>query len=228
MRSTVLFALLCGVQLVHISTAQDENSGESEPISFDNFCTHFDELRSTPSMNNVLRDLESIRKRLLANGVVPERGAVDAVEEVCRDPSKFFDTECLFRNRFLMTIPNSDFIRLHDFTLLGFYVDLFLLHPVFRSCLATLNKDVKSNDVKARLAKGLAGDRPQDFAALFDTRSGKFIRKEIKNSCEKKMVTKYSVHLYQTLLNWLIPSKEFGARAELVSNGMPFVCTLQC
>lgn len=182
----VIFSLLFGVLLVHISTAQDENSDESERISFDNFCNHFDELRSTPSMNNVLRDLESIRKQLLAKGVVPERGAVDAVEEVCRDPSKFFDTECLFRNRFLMTIPNSDFIRLHDFKLRGFYVDLFLLHPVFRSCLATLNKDVKSNDVKARLAKGLAGHRPQDFAALFDKRKGKFLRKEIKNSCEKK------------------------------------------
>lgn len=182
----IIFALLCGVLLVAISTAQDGNSGESEPISFDNFCTHFDELRSTRSMNNVLRDLESIREQLLANGVVPERGAVDAVEEVCRDPSKFFDTECLFRNRFLMTIPNSDLIRLHDLTLRGFYVDLFLLHPVFRSCLPTLNKDVKSNDVKARLAKGLAGERPQDFAALFDKRNGKFLRKEIKKLCEEK------------------------------------------
>lgn len=184
----VIFSLLFGVLLVHISTAQDENSDESERISFDNFCNHFDELRSTPSMNNVLRDLESIQKQLLAKGVVPERGAVDAVEEVCRDPSKFFDTECLYRNRFLMTIANPDFLvlPLHDFKLLGFYVDLFLLHPVFRSCLATLKKDVKSIDVKARLAKGLAGDRPQDFAALFDKRKGKFLRKEIKNSCEKK------------------------------------------
>lgn len=182
----VIFALLWGILLVQISRAQDENSGESEPISFDNFCTHFDELRSTGSMTNVLRDLESIREQLLANGVVPESGAVDAVEEVCRDPSKFFDTECLYRNRYLMTIPNSDFLRLHDATLRGFYVDLFLLHPVFRSCLPTLNKDVKSNDVKGRLAKGLAGDRPQDFAALFDKRNGRFLRKEIKNSCEEK------------------------------------------
>ena len=186
MRRMVIFALLCGVLLVPISTAQVENSDESEPISFDNFCTHFDELRSTRSMNNVLRDLESIRDQLIANGVVPEQGAVDAVKEVCRDPSKFFDTECLYRNRFLMTIQNSDFLRLHDVTLRGFYVDLFLLHPVFRGCLATLNKDVKSNDVKTRLARGLAGDRPQDFAALFDKRNGKFLREEIKNSCEKK------------------------------------------
>lgn len=181
----VIFALLWGILLVQNSTAQDENSGQSE-ISFDNFCTHFDELRSTPSMSNVLRDLESIREQLLANGVVPARGAVDAVEEVCRDPSKFFDPECLYRNRFLMTIPNSDFIRVHDATLRGIYVDIFLLHPVFRSCLPTLNKDVKSNDVKGRLVEGLAGNRPQDFAALFNKRNGKFLRKEIKNSCEKK------------------------------------------
>lgn len=110
----VIFPLLCGVLLVAISAAQDGNSGESPPISFDNFCTHFDELRSTRSMNNVLRDLESIREQLIANGVVPEQGAVDAVKEVCRDPSKFFDTECLYRNRFMMTIQNSDFSRLQD------------------------------------------------------------------------------------------------------------------
>ena len=180
----VIFALLWGILLVHISTAQDES--ESGSISFDNFCTHFDELRSTRSMTNVLRDLEAIREQLLANGVVPERGTVDTVAEACRDPSKFFDPECLYRNRFLMTIRNSDFIQLLDATLRGFYVDLFLLHPVFRSCLPTLNKDVKSNDVKGRLAQGLAGNRPQDFAALFDKRNGRFLRKEIQDSCEKK------------------------------------------
>jgi len=45
---------------------------------------------------------------------------------------------------------------------------------------------VKSNDVKKRLAVGLAGNRPEDFAALFDKRNGKFLRNEINFSCEKK------------------------------------------
>lgn len=181
----IIFALLWGVLLVRSSTAQDENPGETE-VNFDNFCTHFDELRSSRSMNDVLRDLDSIREQLLALGLVPERGAVDAVEEICRDPSKAFDPECLYRNRYLMTIPNSDFLRLHDNTLRGIYVDLFLLHPVFRGCLHTLNKDVKSNDVKGRLAEGLAGDNAETFAALFNKRNGRHLRKEIKDSCEKK------------------------------------------
>ena len=181
----IIFALLWGVLLVHSSTAQEENPGETE-ISFDNFCTHFDKLRSIRSMSDVLRALESIREQLLALGLVPERAAVDAVEEICRDPSKAFDPECLYRNRYLMTIPNSDFLRLHDHTLRGMYVDLFLLHPVFRGCLPSLNKDVKSNDVKGRLAEGLAGDNARSFAALFDKRNGRFLRQEIKDSCEKK------------------------------------------
>ena len=181
----IIFALLWGVLLAHSSMAQDENPGETE-ISFDNFCTHFDKLRSIRSMNDVGRALESIREQLLALGLVPERAAVDAVEEICRDPSKAFDPECLFRNRFLMTFANSDLIRLHDRTLRGIYVDLFLLHPVFRGCLPSLNKDVKSNDVKGRLAEGLAGDNAETFAALFNERNGRFLRKEIKDSCEKK------------------------------------------
>ena len=182
----VIFAFLCGFLLVAISTTQDENSGESEPISFDNFCNHFDELRSNPNMTNVGRDLKSIREQLLANGLKLEE--IDA--EVCRDPSKFFDPGCLFTNRHSWSSGNRDFfytpLRTHNLALRGFYVDLLLLHPVFRSCLPILNKDVKSNDVKARLAKGLAGDRPQDFAALFDKDYRTKLRKEIKNLCEEK------------------------------------------
>lgn len=84
---------------------------------------------------------------------------VDVVEEVCCDFLKFFDIECLFRNCFLMIILNFDFICFYDFILWGFYVDFFLLYFVFCSCLFILNKDVKSNDVKVRLVKGLVGER---------------------------------------------------------------------
>lgn len=109
----ILLQLFWGVLLVHTSSAQNKNPNQTE-ISFENFCKHFDGLRSTPSMNDVLKDLSSIRAQLLANGVVPESGAVDAVAEICSDPSKAFDTECLYRFRFLMTIPNSDFVRLRQ------------------------------------------------------------------------------------------------------------------
>ena len=66
------------------------------------------------------------------------------------------------------------------------YIDLFLLHPVFRGCLPSLNKDVANNDVKRILAEGLAGDNAEHFASLFNTRNGRFLRKVIKDTGEKR------------------------------------------
>lgn len=57
---------------------------------------------------------------------------------------------------------------------------------MFRGCLPFLNKDVKSNDVKSRLAAGLAGDNPEDFTDIFHTRNGRFLRNEIASSCQNK------------------------------------------
>jgi len=181
----VIFILLLGISLFQISTAQNENPDHTE-ISFDDFCTHFDDLRTSTSMNDIIRDLDSVREQLVAKGVLPERGAVDAVAEICRDKSKQFNPECLYRFRFLITVSNSDFIRLHATKLRGLYVDMLLLHPVLRGCLPSLNKDVKSNDVKARIAAGVAGDTPEQFTGIFDQKKGKFLRKEVKESCEDK------------------------------------------
>ncbi|XP_022793252.1 uncharacterized protein LOC111332217 [Stylophora pistillata] len=181
----VTFVLLWGILLVQTSTAQNGNSNQNE-ISFDDFCRDFNELRTSTSMSAVIRDLDSVREQLVAMGVLPERGAVDAVKKICLDKSKQFNPECLYRFRFLKTVDSSDFNRLRDTNLRGLYVDLWLLHPMLRGCLPSLNKDVKSNNVKGRMAAGLLGNNPEQFTDIFDERKGRLLREEIKVACEKK------------------------------------------
>ena len=95
----IILVLLWIVPLVNSLTAQDGTAD----VNFDNFCTHFDELRSRRDTSALLRDLGSIRDQLQALGLAPQSRPVVALEEPCRDPSRTFNPECLYRNRHVMT-----------------------------------------------------------------------------------------------------------------------------
>lgn len=63
--------------------------------------------------------------------------------------------------------------------------DLWLLHPMLRACLLSLNKDLKSNDAKDRLAAGLR-ENPKQFTDIFYERKSRLLTEEIKEACKKK------------------------------------------
>lgn len=67
----------------------------------------------------------------------------------------------------------------------GLYFDLWLLHPMLRACLLSLNKDLKSNDAKDRLAAGLRENTKQ-FTDIFYERKSRLLTEEIKEACKKK------------------------------------------
>lgn len=67
----------------------------------------------------------------------------------------------------------------------GLYFDLWLLHPMLRACLLSLNKDLKSNDAKDRLAAGLR-ENPKQFTDIFYERKSRLLTEEIKEACKKK------------------------------------------
>ena len=175
MKMRIIASLMLGALLVQTSKAQ---------ISFENFCKSFNNLRSGDTMAEIIRDLDNVRQQLVANGVLPDRNAVGAAQKLCVDPAKYFDPECLYTRRFTKTVSNPDFVQIRQNNLRGIYVDLWLLHPLFRGCLPHLNKDVKSNNAKSRIASGISGNNPQNVVGVFDKKNGRILRKEIKDLCE--------------------------------------------
>ena len=67
----------------------------------------------------------------------------------------------------------------------GLYFDLWLLHPMLRACILSLNKDLKSNDAKDRLAAELR-ENPKQFTDIFYERKSRLLTEEIKEACKKK------------------------------------------
>lgn len=56
---------------------------------------------------------------------------------------------------------------------------------MLRACLLSLNKDLKSNDAKDRLAAGL-WENPKQFTDIFYERKSRLLTEEIKEACKKK------------------------------------------
>ena len=56
---------------------------------------------------------------------------------------------------------------------------------MLRACLLSLNKDLKSNDAKDRLAAG-PRENPKQFTDIFYERKSRLLTEEIKEACKKK------------------------------------------
>ena len=189
----IIIALIWGVLLIRHSTAEAENCDQPE-VSFENFCNHFNALRTmgtaagAPTMKDVIRDLKSISDQLVTNGVLPERYPLTAAQKKCVDPSKYFDQECAYAFYFHITVENPFFLRITRESIREIYVDIWLLHPLLRRCLPHLGKELRGIDAKARLATGLSGENPANFASVLHGRSGQFLREEIQLSCENNVI----------------------------------------
>lgn len=180
------------VVLLVQTTAQGESSGQNE-ISFESFCIEFDGLRSTSSsgLPALLVDLGQLKLALEEKGIISENYTInDAIKRCAIDPSKYFDPECVYSfyvdivNEFLS--PSLDAVR--NDNMLEIYLDIWQLHPLLRRCLSLLNKDLKSNDAKSRLAKGLSEARggSNPFVDVLYGKRAKFLRKEIQKLCENE------------------------------------------
>ncbi|KAK3750698.1 hypothetical protein QZH41_005750 [Actinostola sp. cb2023] len=183
----ILSIALGVVLLLQASTGQDE----APEISFADFCTHFNDLRTSPTnMSPVTRDLIVIANTLRSRDIIPSgQSAVNyALDNLCIEPSTYSNPECLYARRYRITVHTSNWRRLPSGNgIPGIYVDLWLLHPLLRGCLEQLNKPSADNDAKTRLLAGLAGANVADFAEILKKSSHRnVIREEIKKSCEKE------------------------------------------
>ena len=189
---TIIFFVVWVVLLVQSSTAQGESSGQNE-ISFKRFCIHFDGLRSTSFLGllAILADLGHLNVALQEIGIISENYTIrDAIKRCAVDPFKYFDPECVYSfyvdivNEFLS--PSLDAISNNN--MLGIYLDIWLLHPLLRRCFSFLSKDLKSNDAKTRLAKGLSEARggSNPFVYVLYEERAEFLRNEIQKLCENE------------------------------------------